>query len=60
MAARLGARKIQHALATGAEVIATGNPGCAVQMTGELYRRGKPVQVRYIVELLDEAYRRGS
>jgi glycolate oxidase iron-sulfur subunit len=60
MAARLGARKIQHALATGAEVIATGNPGCAVQMAGELYRRGKPVQVRYIVELLDEAYRRGS
>jgi glycolate oxidase iron-sulfur subunit len=59
MAARLGARKIDRALETDAEVIATGNPGCAVQLEGELRRREKPVQVRYIVELLDEAYRRG-
>jgi glycolate oxidase iron-sulfur subunit len=58
MAARLGQRKITHALATDAPIIATTNPGCAVQMQGELYRRGSPVQVRYIVELLDEAYRR--
>jgi glycolate oxidase iron-sulfur subunit len=58
MAAQLGARKINHALATGAEVIATGNPGCALQMVGELRRQGQDVQVRYIVELLDEAYRR--
>ncbi len=60
MAARLGARKVKHALATGAEVIATGNPGCAVQLVGELQRQGKPVQVRYIIELLDEAYQRGA
>jgi glycolate oxidase iron-sulfur subunit len=59
MAARLGARKIDRALETGAEVIATGNPGCAVQLEGELRRRQNRVQVRYIVELLDEAYRRG-
>jgi glycolate oxidase iron-sulfur subunit len=59
MAARLGARKIDRALETGAEVIATANPGCAVQLEGELRRRQKPVQVRYIVELLDEAYQRG-
>jgi glycolate oxidase iron-sulfur subunit len=58
MAARLGARKIDRALETGAEVIATGNPGCAVQLEGELRRRQNRVQVRYIVELLDEAYRR--
>jgi glycolate oxidase iron-sulfur subunit len=60
MAARLGQRKITHALAADAPVIATTNPGCAVQMQGELYRRGSPVQVRYIVELLDEAYRQAS
>jgi glycolate oxidase iron-sulfur subunit len=59
MAAQLGARKVNNALATGAEVIATGNPGCAMQLAGELRRRNQPVQVRYIVELLDEAYRRG-
>lgn len=60
MAAQLGARKVNNALATGARVIATGNPGCAMQLAGELRRRGEDVQVRYIVELLDESYRRGG
>jgi glycolate oxidase iron-sulfur subunit len=60
MAAQLGARKVRHALATNAQVIATGNPGCALQVAGELRRQGQDVQVRYIVELLDEAYRRGE
>jgi glycolate oxidase iron-sulfur subunit len=57
MASQLGARKVNNALATGAKVIATANPGCALQLAGELRRRGEDVQVRYIVELLDEAYR---
>ncbi len=60
MAARLGARKVDNALATGARIIATANPGCALQLAGELRRRGEDVQVRYIVELLDESYRRGA
>ncbi len=60
MASRLGARKVNNALATGAKVIATGNPGCAMQLAGELRRRGEEVQVRYVVELLDESYRRGA
>lgn len=60
MAAQLGARKVTNALATGAQVIATGNPGCALQLASELRRRGADVQVRYIVELLDESYRRGQ
>ncbi len=60
MAARLGARKVDNALATGAQVIATANPGCALQLAGELRRRSEEVQVRYIVELLDESYRRGG
>jgi glycolate oxidase iron-sulfur subunit len=60
MAAQLGARKVNNALATGAKVIATGNPGCALQLAGQLQRRGEDVQVRYIVELLDEAYRNAA
>lgn len=60
MAAQLGARKVNNALATGARVIATANPGCALQLAGELRRRGEDVQVRYIVELLDQSYRGGS
>lgn len=63
MAAQLGARKITHALATSADVIATANPGCAVQLAGELKQRAAgtaPPTVRYIVELLDESYRHRS
>lgn len=60
MAAALGARKVDNALSTRAEVIATANPGCALQLAGELRRRGeasRDVRVKYVVELLDEAYR---
>ncbi len=60
MAARLGERKINNALQTGATVIVTANPGCHVQLVGELRRKQREVQVRFIVELLDEAYQRGA
>ena len=60
LASSLGARKIENALATGAEVIATANPGCALQLAVELKKKGRDVQVRYIVELLDESYRGGK
>lgn len=60
LAGQLGVRKVDNALATGADVIATANPGCALQLAGELGRRGESVQVRYIVELLDESYQRGQ
>ena len=59
LAAQLGARKINHALATGAHVIATGNPGCALQLVSELRRRGATVEVRALVELLDASYQQG-
>ncbi|MBS0659585.1 MAG: (Fe-S)-binding protein [Verrucomicrobia bacterium] len=56
MATDLGRRKIDNALATGARIIATANPGCALQLVGELRKQGRDVQVKYIVELLDAAY----
>ncbi len=60
MAAALATRKITHALATQPEIIATANPGCALQLVNELRRQGKAVDVRYIVELLDAAYNDGE
>lgn len=54
------ARKLDNALATGATVIATANPGCALQLQAGLARRGAAATVRHVVELLDEAYRRGG
>jgi glycolate oxidase iron-sulfur subunit len=56
MAARLGKRKIDNALTTNAEVIVTANPGCHLQLAGELRNRGSQVQVLHVVELLDRAY----
>jgi len=56
MAERLGARKVENALATGAEIIATANPGCALQIAAGLRRTGSGVRVAHVVELLDESY----
>ena len=71
MSARLGKRKARNVIATGAEIVATGNPGCAMQLDFALNQiasdesqtdsatRGKSertVKVRYVVDLLDAAY----
>ncbi len=48
-------RKLDNALATGAEIIATANPGCLLQLQSGLRERGSAVQVKHVVELLDEA-----
>jgi glycolate oxidase iron-sulfur subunit len=57
MAAQLGNRKLDNAEASGAEVIVTANPGCQLQLAGGLRTRGSSMQVRHIVELLDQSYR---
>lgn len=41
---------------TGANVIATANPGCLMQLQYGAQREGMPLEVRYITDLLDEAY----
>jgi glycolate oxidase iron-sulfur subunit len=43
---------------TGAEVLATANPGCVLQLQYGATRHETPVQVRYVTDLLDEAYQR--
>ena len=56
MANELGDRKINNIVATGADEVVTANPGCHLQLRATLDRNGKSIQVRHIVELLDEAY----
>jgi glycolate oxidase iron-sulfur subunit len=51
-AAELGARKARHLLATGAEAIAAGNPGCAAQLDLHLRQLGRPLPIYHPVELL--------
>jgi glycolate oxidase iron-sulfur subunit len=56
MAQRLQARKIANIAATGATIVATANPGCALQVASGLRSAGNQASVKHIVELLDEAY----
>jgi glycolate oxidase iron-sulfur subunit len=56
MAHRLQQRKVRHIRATGAEAVATANPGCIIQIAQGLAEAGAPVRVQHIVEILDEAY----
>jgi glycolate oxidase iron-sulfur subunit len=56
MAARLLARKMRHLAASGADVVASGNPGCLWQLRLGVARVGLRVRVAHPVELLAEAY----
>lgn len=60
MSRRLRDRKTANITQTGAEVVATANPGCAMQVTAGLKQAGATARVRHVVELLDEAYRNYS
>jgi glycolate oxidase iron-sulfur subunit len=57
MADRLLQQKMKDVAATGAQVIATANAGCALQLEAGLRRYGLAGRVAHVVELLDESYR---
>jgi glycolate oxidase iron-sulfur subunit len=48
----IGARKVEALLASGAELVVTGNPGCMLQIQSHLLRAGKEIPVRHPIELL--------
>ena len=50
-------RKMEDVNRTGAEVIATANPGCILQLRAGARLHGTGQRVVHVVELLDEAYR---
>ena len=43
---------------TGADVLATANPGCLMQLQYGVAERSLPAQVKYVTDLLDKAYRK--
>jgi glycolate dehydrogenase iron-sulfur subunit len=54
-------RKVAHIAAANPDVVATGNPGCMMQIGAGLGRARSRTRVVHPVELLDESYgRRGS
>jgi len=49
----LGDRKAELVAPLKADVVATGNPGCILQMTTALARRGEKTRVLHTIQLLD-------
>ncbi|MGP6155972.1 MAG: (Fe-S)-binding protein [Vulcanimicrobiaceae bacterium] len=56
MAERLQKRKVACILAAAPTLVATANPGCALQLAMGLQNAGHPLPVKHVVELLDESY----
>ena len=54
-AAQIGDLKVKNCLSTGADLIASANPGCLVQISSGLKRAGRRVPVLHMIELLDAA-----
>jgi glycolate oxidase iron-sulfur subunit len=52
---QLGERKIQNIVSTHAQVVATGNPGCQLQISSLLNEKGQPLRVLHYMELLDQS-----
>ena len=49
--------KLEHIRAAAPQVVATGNPGCIMQLGAGLAATRIPARVRHPVELLDDSYR---
>lgn len=57
---RIGDDKVAAVRETGAEVVATGNPGCMMQIGAGLLVEGRGVEAVHPVELLDASYSLGG
>jgi glycolate oxidase iron-sulfur subunit len=53
----LGDRKAQLIVPLNADVIATGNPGCLLQLQSALARSGRKIPVVHTIQLLDSSFR---
>lgn len=56
MAMQLLEKKMTNVNTTEAQVIATANPGCLLQLQAGVRLHGKSQRVVHVIELLDEAY----
>jgi glycolate oxidase iron-sulfur subunit len=60
LSSRVLEEKLSRVAETGAQVLATGNPGCHMQLGAGARLRGMDLKVVHPVELLDESYRRAG
>lgn len=59
-AAQLGDRKAAHVASTGAQILVTANPGCIMQISAALGRRGHDMQAAHTIQILDISIRGAS
>ena len=57
MSRRVLKEKLAHIRDTGADILATGNPGCQMQIGAGALLTGLKLQVCHPIELLDKAYK---
>jgi glycolate oxidase iron-sulfur subunit len=56
MSARILDEKIASIIRTGAQAVASGNPGCLLQIQAGLRAKHLPIRAVHPIELLDQAY----
>ena len=49
----IGARKADNVLSTGADLLASANPGCTLQIQAKLRERGRALPAAHPIEILD-------
>jgi Fe-S oxidoreductase len=57
IASALGEKKARAVVATGAEVLVSGNIGCLTQLRAHLQKLGSPLPVRHTMQILRDSYR---
>ncbi|WP_204105044.1 MULTISPECIES: heterodisulfide reductase-related iron-sulfur binding cluster [Spirulina sp. CCY15215] len=58
VADELGQQKVENLLNTKAELIASANPGCSLQIVKHLRLQGKNIKLMHPIELLDRSIRK--
>jgi glycolate oxidase iron-sulfur subunit len=56
-AKELGDRKVRNVLATAPDIVATGNPGCLLQLRAGIRLAGSHVPVVHFVQVVDASIR---
>jgi glycolate oxidase iron-sulfur subunit len=56
-ARELGDRKVRHVLATAPDIVASGNPGCLLQLRSGIRHAGSHIPVVHMVEVVDASIR---
>jgi len=52
---QISRRKVEDIEGTGASAVVTGCPGCMLQLKDQLGQKGSPVEVKHLIQVVDEA-----